>query len=68
MPLPSSVTTMRATPPASSATSIAPAPASSAFSTSSFTTEAGRSITSPAAICPWTIGGRMAIRCIAVRV
>src|SRR5206468_3121749 len=32
-----------------------------AFSTSSFTTEAGRSITSPAAICPCTAGGRTAI-------
>src|SRR5262249_21009041 len=38
------------------------APASSAFSTSSFTTEAGRSTTSPAAIWPWTAGGRTAIR------
>ena len=34
------------------------APASSAFSSSSFTTEAGRSTTSPAAICEATSGGR----------
>ena len=34
------------------------APASSAFSNSSFTTEAGRSTTSPAAICEATSGGK----------
>ena len=37
------------------------APASSAFSTSSFTTEAGRSITSPAAIWFLTSSGSCAI-------
>jgi PAS domain S-box-containing protein len=50
MPTPSFETTMRSVPPASTATSTRPASASSAFSTSSLTTEAGRSITSPAAI------------------
>ena len=38
------------------------APASSAFSTSSFTTDAGRSTTSPAAIWSATASGRMAMR------
>src|SRR5206468_12813365 len=38
------------------------APASSAFSTSSFTTEAGRSTTSPAAIWSATALGRIAMR------
>jgi hypothetical protein len=41
---------MRARPPSSTAMSMLVAPASSAFSTSSLTTEAGRSTTSPAAI------------------
>jgi hypothetical protein len=38
------------------------APASSAFSTSSFTTESGRSMTSPAAICPIVAGSRSRIK------
>ena len=50
MPLPSSVTTMRAMPPASRRTAMRRAPASIAFSTSSLTAAAGRSITSPAAM------------------
>src|SRR5512145_3109882 len=61
MPSPSSRTLMRSSPPARSSTSTRRAPASSAFSTSSLTTAAGRSITSPAAICPCTAGGRTAI-------
>ena len=50
MPRPSSLTAMRSRPPLSSATSTRAAPASIAFSTSSLTTEAGRSTTSPAAM------------------
>src|SRR5436853_3800749 len=50
MPHPSSLTRMSWRPPSSTATSMVVAPASSAFSTSSFTTDAGRSTTSPAAI------------------
>src|SRR5437016_5549036 len=50
MPLPSSATSMRRLPPSSRATAIWAAPASMAFSTSSFTADAGRSMTSPAAI------------------
>ena len=50
MPLPLSVTRMKLVPPAMTSTSMRVAPASMAFSTSSFTTEAGRSTTSPAAI------------------
>jgi hypothetical protein len=50
IPAPSSATRISATPPPSTATSMRVAPASSAFSTSSFTTLAGRSTTSPAAI------------------
>ena len=50
MPMPSSSTTMARTPPADSRTLTCVAPASSALSTSSRTTEAGRSTTSPAAI------------------
>ena len=53
MPAPSSSTTMLRTPPAVRRTVIDVAPASSALSTSSRTTEAGRSMTSPAAI--WLI-------------
>ena len=53
MPAPSSSTLISRTPPASSRTVIWLAPASSALSSSSRTTEAGRSITSPAAI--WLI-------------
>src|SRR6185312_90191 len=50
MPEPSSLTRINRWPPPESTTSIRCAPASSAFSTSSFTTEAGRSTTSPAAM------------------
>jgi len=50
MPIPSSATSTRVLPPFSSVMRTWRAPASSAFSTSSFTTEAGRSTTSPAAI------------------
>jgi hypothetical protein len=50
MPWPSSLTTMRRTPPSSMRSVIRPAPASIALSSSSRTTEAGRSTTSPAAI------------------
>src|SRR5581483_4317945 len=50
MPAPSSVTRMSRWPPPESTTSIRRAPASRAFSTSSFTTDAGRSTTSPAAM------------------
>ena len=50
MPRPSSVTRIRPRPPASTSTVMWAACASRAFSTSSFTTLAGRSTTSPAAI------------------
>ncbi|OQC71157.1 MAG: hypothetical protein BWX46_00662 [Candidatus Cloacimonetes bacterium ADurb.Bin003] len=50
IPQPLSITLIRSLPPFSIATIILSAPASIAFSTSSLTTEAGRSITSPAAI------------------
>ena len=53
IPWPSSSTAIRRTPPASKRTVIWLAPASRALSTSSRTTEAGRSTTSPAAI--WLI-------------
>ena len=50
MPIPLSSTAMRFRPASLSSTVIREAPASSAFSMSSFTTEAGRCTTSPAAI------------------
>ena len=50
MPQPSSLTRRKLMPPFCSSTVTVLAPASMAFSTSSFTTEAGRSTTSPAAI------------------
>ncbi len=50
MPPPLSATAIRRMPPPSSRTSMSLAPASRLFSTSSLTTDAGRSITSPAAI------------------
>ncbi len=50
IPPPSSRTRTSCSPPRSTSTSMRRAPASSAFSTSSLTTEAGRSTTSPAAI------------------
>ena len=53
IPLPSSVTRIRESPPPAVAISMRLAPASTAFSSSSLTTLAGRSITSPAAI--WLI-------------
>src|SRR5881392_2141992 len=58
MPAPSSSTWMRRTPPSSSVTAIARAPASRPFSSSSFSTEAGRSTTSPAAIWLTSRSGR----------
>src|SRR5918997_1919690 len=58
MPPPSSRIRMREVPPSPSSTSIRVAPASRAFSTSSLTTEAGRSTTSPAATCWATLGSR----------
>ena len=61
MPQPSSRTRTSATPPRSMSISMRVAPASSAFSTSSLTTEAGRSITSPAAIWSTSSPGRMRI-------
>ncbi len=53
MPRPSSATRISLVPPASTRTSTRVAPPATLFSTSSFTTLAGRSITSPAAI--WLI-------------
>jgi hypothetical protein len=50
IPSPSSSTRISFLPPSSMATAIRVEPASSAFSTSSLTTDAGRSTTSPAAI------------------
>ncbi len=50
MPAPSSRTRISRAPPCAMSISIFVAPASRLFSTSSFTTDAGRSITSPAAI------------------
>ncbi len=50
IPLPSSRTRVSRTPPASISTSMLCAPASRLFSTSSLTMDAGRSMTSPAAI------------------
>src|SRR5690606_15929174 len=58
MPLPLSRMRIRRTPPSSSSMSTRVAPASRAFSTSSFTTEAGRSTTSPAAIWLTRMSGR----------
>ncbi len=59
MPAPSSTTLMEALPPSTSSTRMAAAPASREFSTSSLTTETGRSMTSPAAIFWATSSGRM---------
>src|SRR3954452_1955581 len=50
IPAPSSSTCTRRTPPSSRVTAILVAPASRLFSSSSFSTDAGRSTTSPAAI------------------
>ena len=62
MPCPSSEMVMRPSPPFSRATRTVRAPASIEFSTSSFTTEAGRSTTSPAAILLMRASLRRAIR------
>ena len=62
IPQPSSETETRRRPPATTDTSMRPAPASSAFSTSSLTTDAGRSTTSPAAILFATSSGRILMR------
>src|SRR5579859_6636844 len=61
MPQPSSVTRISLRPPASTSTRMRVAPASSAFSSSSLTTDAGRSTTSPAAIwlATWSERTRM---------
>lgn len=61
MPQPSSVTRMNSRPPPRSSTVTFRAPASTAFSSSSFTTEAGRSTTSPAAMRSATKGESMLI-------
>jgi hypothetical protein len=68
MPQPSSSITMARMPPPCSFTAISLAPASSALSTSSRTTDAGRSTTSPAAIWLTSSSGssRMARRGAAV--
>src|ERR1019366_3925122 len=59
---PSSAMRIRRRPPASTSTRRSVAPASSEFSSSSLTTEAGRSTTSPAAIWLATWSGRMRMR------
>jgi len=61
MPQPSSQTRTRVRPPATVSTVIVRAPASIALSTSSLTTEDGRSMTSPAAIWSITSAGNTAI-------
>src|ERR1700680_5026901 len=61
MPVPSSLTRISLRPPSSSEISMTVAPASIAFSTSSFTTDEGRSTTSPAAIWSATELGRIEI-------
>ena len=50
MPVPLSLTLMSRVPPSATVTEMSVAPASMLFSTSSFTTDAGRSTTSPAEI------------------
>ena len=62
MPAPSSLTRTSWMPPSSRSMRTWLAPASSAFSTSSLTTDAGRSMTSPAAIWLRTTSGRSAMR------
>ena len=66
MPLPLSSTAISVLPPALSVTSIRVAPASSAFSTSSLTADAGRSITSPAAIWLTKLDGKTRIDIVRV--
>src|SRR6266851_5330077 len=62
MPWPSSMTRIIRLPPDSISIRMVIAPASRAFSSSSFTTEAGRSTTSPAAILLATASGSMRMR------
>jgi hypothetical protein len=66
MPTPSSVTEIHWAPPSEIATSTRVASASREFSTSSFTTEAGRSMTSPAAIWLTRSSGSTRIRGMAL--
>src|SRR2546423_13075816 len=61
MPLPSSPTRIDLRPPSSNEISMIVAPASTEFSRSSFTTEDGRTTTSPAAIWSATALGRIEI-------
>ena len=61
MPLPLSMTWTRVRPPSVTTTCTLVAPASIAFSTSSFTTDAGRCTTSPAAIWFATESGNKCI-------
>src|SRR5712692_977670 len=61
IPPPSSLTRIDVRPAPRTSMLTRRAPASSEFSSSSFTTEAGRSITSPAAIASATSGGRRRI-------
>jgi hypothetical protein len=68
MPQPSSSTSTSSRPPPPTATSTRVAPASSAFSTSSFTTDAGRSTTSPAAMRLTRCSGRRRIVGMGARV
>ena len=58
MPQPLSEIWINFLPPASTCMRMRVAPASSAFSSNSFTTDAGRSTTSPAAIWLATLSGR----------
>ena len=58
IPLPSSITWMDVRPASATSTLMCFAPASIAFSTSSLTTEAGRWMTSPAAIWLATLSGK----------
>src|SRR5215472_3490255 len=62
IPWPSSVTRIMRLPPCSTSIRTVFAPASRAFSSSSFTTDAGRSTTSPAAILFATASASMRIR------
>ncbi|VTR69466.1 hypothetical protein DESC_740205 [Desulfosarcina cetonica] len=68
MPWPLSATRISLRPPCSISTMMRVLPASMAFSTSSLTTEAGRSTTSPAAILLERISGRIRILAIDARV
>ena len=68
IPQPSSAMRIRRRPPDSTSTRNSLAPASSEFSSSSLTTEAGRSTTSPAAILLATWSGRMRMRPMRVKI